>query len=80
MIVRDLGRLLAERQRMSARDLAKHFAVDETLIQSMMGVWMRQGRVRKVDVGGCAGRCCGAREETLFEWLPENQISFIQQR
>ena len=78
MIVRDVGTLLAERGRMSLRDLARHFAADEEAMDAMLGVWMRQGRVRKVTQSGCSGRCCGAREETQYEWLPEGQIGLIQ--
>ena len=50
----------------------------EEAMDAMLGVWMRKGRVRKVTQSGCSGRCCGAREETQYEWLPEGQIGLIQ--
>ena len=78
MIVRDVGTLLAERGRMSLRDLARHFAADEEAMDAMLGVWMRKGRVRKVEQGGCSGGCCGARAEAFYEWLPDGQIGVVQ--
>lgn len=77
MIVRELGELLAQRQRMSLRELARHFDSAEDAVDAMLGIWMRKGRVRKLKPGGCSGRCCGAREEILYEWLPEGQIGLI---
>ena len=74
MIVRDVGNLLAERGRMS------HFATEEEAMDAMLGVWMRKGRIRKVSQSGCSGRCCGAREETQYEWLPEGQIGLVQRQ
>ena len=78
MIVRDVGNLLAERGRMSLRDLARHFDTAEEAMDAMLGVWMRKGRVRKVSAGGCSGSCCGQRSEMYYEWQPEGLIGFIQ--
>jgi putative ferrous iron transport protein C len=78
MIVREVGVLMAERERMTLRELARHFHAAEETMDAMLGVWMRKGRIRKVTQSGCSGRCCGAREETQYEWLPEGQIGLVQ--
>ena len=80
MILRELGDYLAAQQKVSRRDLARHFATDEEAMDAMLGVWMRKGRIRKVSQSGCSGRCCGAREETQYEWLPEGQIGLVQRQ
>ncbi len=80
MIVRELGDLLQQRQRMTAQELARHFHVEDSMIDAMLGVWMRKGRVRKLHSGGCSGRCCGAREENVYEWLPEGQIGLVMKQ
>ena len=43
MIVRDVGTLLADRQRMSLGELARHFHTAEDTMDAMLGVWMRRG-------------------------------------
>ncbi|MFC3914466.1 FeoC-like transcriptional regulator [Pseudaeromonas sharmana] len=78
MIVRELGALLEQRQRMSLQELSRHFAADEQAIDAMLGIWMRKGRIRKLQSGGCSGRCCGERETVMYEWLPQGQIGLIQ--
>lgn len=77
MIVRDVGELLARKQRMTSADLARHFSTSEEVIDAMLGIWMRKGRVRKIEQGGCSGGCCGARAEAVYEWLPEGQIGLV---
>lgn len=78
MIVRDVAELLKLRQRMTGRELSRHFDTSEEAIAAMLGVWMRKGRVRKVEQGGCSRGCCGARAEAFYEWLPEGQIGVVQ--
>ena len=77
MIVRELGTLLATRGRMTRLELARHFQASEEVVEAMLGVWMRKGRIRKSQAAGCAGSCCGARDECYYEWLPEGQIGLI---
>ena len=60
MILRELGEYLAAQQKASRRELARHFHTSEDAVEAMLGVWMRKGRVRKVEQGGCSGGCCGS--------------------
>ena len=80
MIVRDVGNLLAERGRMSLRDLARHFDTDEEAMDAMLGVWMRKGRVAKRETQVCGGSCCGKSQEVMFEWCEPGQIGLVQKR
>ena len=78
MILRELGEYLEREGKVSRRDLARHFDTSEDAVEAMLGVWMRKGRVRKVEQGGCSGGCCGARAEAFYEWLPDGQIGVVQ--
>jgi len=79
MILRELGDHLQRQGRVSRLELARQFDASEEMIEAMLGVWMRKGRVRKLHSAGCGGRCCGQREEVYFEWLPEGSIGLVQQ-
>ncbi|MGL4207208.1 MAG: FeoC-like transcriptional regulator [Aeromonadaceae bacterium] len=78
MIVRELGSLLASRGKMTRLELSRHFQASEEVVDAMLGVWMRKGRIRKAQAAGCSGSCCGARAECYYEWLPEGQIGLVQ--
>lgn len=77
MILRDIATMMQEKQRITGRELARHFQTSEDAIDAMLGVWMRKGRVRKVCAAGCSGSCCGQRTETYYEWLAEGQIGLV---
>lgn len=77
MILRELASVLAQQKSMSSRELAKHFQASEDVVDAMLGVWMKKGRVRKLVAGGCSGSCCGQRTEAYYEWLPEGQIGVV---
>lgn len=74
MIVRDVAELLKLRQRMTGRELSRHFDTSEEAIAAMLGVWMRKGRVIKRESRVCGGSCCGKSEEVMFEWCAPGQI------
>ena len=59
MILRELGDYLAAQQRVSRRELARHFHTSEDAVEAMLGVWMRKGRVTKRETRVCGGSCCG---------------------
>lgn len=77
MILRDIADVMQQRQKVTGRELARHFHTSEDAIDAMLGVWMKKGRVRKVTAAGCAGSCCGQRSECFYEWLSEGQIGFV---
>ena len=79
MIVRELGDYLAAQQRVSRRDLARHFRTWEDGVEALLGVWMRKGRVTKRETRVCGGSCCGKSEEVMFEWCEPGRIGLVQQ-
>ena len=80
MILRELGDYLAAQQKVSRRDLARHFHTSEDAVEAMLGVWMRKGRVTKRETRVCGGCCCGKSEEVMFEWCEPGRIGLVQQR
>ncbi|MCH7373083.1 MULTISPECIES: FeoC-like transcriptional regulator [Aeromonas] len=78
MILRELGDYLAVQQRVSRRELARHFHTSEDAVEAMLGVWMRKGRVAKRETQVCGGSCCGKSQEVMFEWCEPGQIGLIQ--
>ena len=77
MILRDIAQMVEAKKTITRRELAKHFGASEDVIEAMLGVWMKKGRIRKLMAGGCSGSCCGQRNEAYYEWLPEGQIGVV---
>ena len=78
----DLRDYLARSVVASLRDLTLHFDTAPDAIRDMLGVWLRKGRVRRVDPttiaapgcssGACSGcsRCADpATEAELYAWV-----------
>jgi hypothetical protein len=80
VILRELGDYLAAQQKVSRRDLARHFHTSEDAVEAMLGVWMRKGRVAKRETQVCGGSCCGKGQEVMFEWCEPGQIGLVQKR
>jgi putative ferrous iron transport protein C len=78
VILRELGAYLAAQQKVSRRDLARHFRTSEDAVEAMLGVWMRKGRVAKRETQMCGGSCCGKSQEVMFEWCEPGQIGLVQ--
>lgn len=54
MILRELGDYLAAQQKVSRRDLARHFHTSEDAVEAMLGVWMRKGESSSGRTGSAA--------------------------
>jgi hypothetical protein len=68
MILSDLRDYLATRGRTSLVDLRARFQVDDDALRGMLDVWIRKGRVRRLDAT-CSGCCgCGGSAE-VYEWV-----------
>jgi hypothetical protein len=78
----DLRDYLARRQVASVRDLALHFDAAPDAMRDMLDVWLRKGRVRRVDpttvaAPGCSSGACAtcsrcadlATEAELYAWV-----------
>ena len=68
MILADVRDYLATRGRAPLVDLRARFNVDEDALRAMLDVWIRKGRVRRLDAtcNGCCG--CGGSTE-VYEWV-----------
>lgn len=80
----DVRDYLVRRRVASLRDLALHFDSSPEAMRDMLGVWLRKGRIRRVDRAepaapvcssrGCGGACSscaasGADEGELYAWV-----------
>ncbi len=78
----DIKKLLEEREHMSLVDLARHFYVSETIMQSMLDQWVKKGRVEIKEQGGLCGTACGSCDEatqikTIYHWKKVAQKSIF---
>lgn len=69
MILADIRRYLAEQRRVSLRDIALHFGIDEAALRGMLATFERKGQVRRIGGARC-GSCCGCPTTSLdaYEW------------
>jgi putative ferrous iron transport protein C len=56
-------------------ELAMHFDTNSNAIRDMLEIWIKKGKLRKVEdtaLGGC-GKCytCKMIEDEIYEWLDE---------
>lgn len=76
MILSEMKSYLIERRRAPIGDLAARFGVETDALRSMLDVWVRKGRLRRVDGGAC-GSCCGcaAAGAEIYEWTGNGTVS-----
>ncbi len=71
MILADVRTYLSGRGRAPLTDLANRFETQPDAMRAMLDVWVRKGRVRRIDAGttSCSGCCaCGSAPE-VYEWV-----------
>jgi hypothetical protein len=71
MILQDLKAYLVERRRASIADLTARFDTDAEALRGMLAHWLGKGRLRRVDVDGACGGCCGCATSAaeVYEWV-----------
>lgn len=72
MILSELKHYLADRRRAPLSDLVTRFEIEPEALRGMLQHFMRKGRVRRLDEGGCGtcgGGCCAAPVPEVYEWL-----------
>ena len=72
MILAEVRNYLAERKRVTLRDLVYRFEVDAEALRGMLAMLQRKGKVRQLpSESGCGARCdkCDATSLELFEWV-----------
>jgi hypothetical protein len=68
MILADVRDYLAMHGRAPLVDLRARFNVDDEALRAMLEVWIRKGRVRRLETT-CSGCCgCGGTPE-VYEWV-----------
>lgn len=71
MILADLRNYLATQGRAPLGDLRARFDVDDDALRAMLDIWIRKGRVRRLEAA-CSGCCgCGGTSE-IYEWVKSN--------
>ena len=71
-MLRQITKLLAERQHMSLGELSLHFHIDRRALEPMLEALVRKGRIRKLDMAnafgcpGCRGCCTPHEADVVF--------------
>lgn len=68
----EIKNYLKERRRAPIDDIAMHFDMDADAARGMLELWIRKGKVRKLDSAGCDTSCCGGCESHVnetYEWV-----------
>jgi len=73
MMLMEIKQLLLQREQMSLTDLSRHFYVSESVMQSMLQVWQKKGRLEVKQQSGSCSSSCGSCDEsndinTLYRW------------
>ena len=78
----DIKKLLQQRAEMSLTDIARHFTVSETVMQSMLAQWQKKGRLEVFDYKNVCSTGCGSCNESeqsavFYRWkmVAEKPIS-----
>ena len=70
----EIKKLLQQREQMTLTDLARHFHVSETVMESMLKQWIKKGRVEVKELAsGSCGSSCGSCDEAeqskvIYRW------------
>ncbi|MCW8862003.1 MAG: FeoC-like transcriptional regulator [Rhodospirillales bacterium] len=71
MILSQIRDYMALRGRASIGDMANHFDADMDAVRGMLDIWMRKGRVRRIEstdeCGGCSK--CDPLKLEIYEWI-----------
>ena len=76
MTLADLKHFLQLNKVASLNDLTVQFDTDPDTIKDMVNVWIRKGKVRKVeDLNIGCGKCCACKvtQDDIYEWIGEEE-------
>lgn len=70
MILSDIRDYLRQRGQASLSDLALHFDSDPDAIRGMLAIWVRKGKVSKLQTSGSCGGCnqCDSSANEIYQW------------
>ena len=76
MILADIRDYLRERGQVSLSDLALHFDSDPLAVRGMLDVWVRKGRVSKLQGGADCGGCnqCDSAANEIYQWTADGAV------
>ena len=79
MILADIKAYLRQRGQASLADLALHFDSEPEALRGMLEVWIRKGRVRKIQLGGSCGGCseCDPTAGETYQWIGEGAALLV---
>jgi hypothetical protein len=71
MILSDIRNYLRERGQASLSDVALHFDSEPDAVRGMLDIWVRKGRLLKLDGGGNCGGCnqCDPAANEVYQWV-----------
>lgn len=71
MILSEMKSYLVARKRVPIADIANHFAIAPDAARGMLDVWVRKGRLRRIEGGAACGGCarCTASHIEIYEWI-----------
>ena len=73
MILSELKTYLQQRGQATLADVVNHFDVDENVARDMLQVWIRKGKVHKLQAAAsCGSSCsqCDAATTEIYVWGP----------
>ena len=73
MILSDIRNYLRERGQASLSDVALHFDSEPDAVRGMLDIWVRKGRLLKLDGGSACGGCnqCDAAANEIYHWVTD---------
>ena len=82
MILADIKTYLRQRGQASLADLVLHFDSEPEALRGMLDLWVRKGRVRKVQLGGSCGGCseCDPMAGETYQWSGDDAVPVLGDR
>ena len=81
MILSEIKQYLVSCHAVTLNDLSIHFDTDPEALRDMLQIWVRKGKVRRVQTGGGCGSGCGtcacAAVET-YQWVQATAVPAIR--
>ena len=71
MILADIRNYLRQRGQASLSDVALHFDSEPDAVRGMLDIWVRKGKLIKLDGGSACGGCkqCDAAANEIYQWV-----------
>jgi hypothetical protein len=75
----DLKSYLVERSGASLTEIAQRFSTEPDALRPMLDLWVRKGKMRRIDGAGCKGCVsCAAADIEFYEWVERKSEKMAQ--